>query len=391
MGDGLTSPLVLAALFTSVVGLLLTARYLPLLAALLVTVVKVTIPVVYFAWYYDGTWTFLDDVTYWNHGKLLLAAGYDPISVLLRIDGLALLVMLSLGPHILYAWWNLLAQYIFGPHYYAAVFLNVALTFLTGVLLYHIARMGGLSRQYAQGFFVFYLLHWEMLAWSSFVNLKDVLVSTLSIAAIFLFLRLANESPGVKAKLVNVAGLVGILLALPWIRFYVPLLLVASFALWVMLTLEGWRRYALLGGAAILLLVVVPLSIPTQYLVLSPAAMVAGLVKTPLTPRPWAIFPEYGFLTVPATLHWLFFGPALVGAWLLWRRSRAVSLVLIFLAAVTFVSALSPEFQGPRHRVQVLFGWAWIQYHIIYSVVAAVARRPTAAKPLPELATAGAA
>lgn len=379
MGLGLTPQLVLAAVVAGALSLLMLGRHLPPLAALLAAAVKAAVPLVYFAWFYDGTWTFLDDVTYWDHGRLLLATGYDPFTVLLRADGVATLVMLSLGPHILYAWWNLLAQYFLGPYYFAPVFLNVVLTCASGVLLYRIARRAGFGERYAGGLLLFFVLHWELLVWSSFVNLKDVLVFTLVLAALLAFLVLADSSERASRRWLAAAVLAGVFLTLPWLRFYVPALLLASFGAWWILRRRGWARPALLAVGALLGVLALPWLAPMQYLELHPVAVAFGFVKGPLTPRPWAIYPEYSFLTLAAWLHWVTFVPALIGGWALWRHSPPALLAMVYLLIASLLSAIAPEFQGPRHRVHVIFAWAWMQYHafaLLASLVAARRARP---------------
>jgi hypothetical protein len=103
-----------------------------------------------------------------------------------------------------------------------------------------------------------------------------------------------------------------------------------------------------------------------------------------LTPQLWAISPEYSFLLLPSLLHWLLLIPALLGAWMLWRRSREAALLLIYLAIVLVVYGFIPEQVGARQRVQVTFIVAWTQFHFFWVMAreavrqAALARMPKA-------------
>jgi hypothetical protein len=69
MAQGLTDDLFLVAFTVWLSGLWVCRRDLPFLEALIVTSIRVSIPVVYFAWFYYGTWTFSDDLTYMSRGN----------------------------------------------------------------------------------------------------------------------------------------------------------------------------------------------------------------------------------------------------------------------------------------------------------------------------------
>jgi hypothetical protein len=52
---------------TVVIGLFvfwIASRDIPIVLALLVAILRVFIPFIYFAFFNDGTWNFLDDITY---------------------------------------------------------------------------------------------------------------------------------------------------------------------------------------------------------------------------------------------------------------------------------------------------------------------------------------
>ena len=53
---------------------------------------------------------------------------------------------------------------------------NTSATVFCGIL-----HRLGFSRGYIRGCLVFFLFHWELLVWSSLLNLKDTLVMTLTI------------------------------------------------------------------------------------------------------------------------------------------------------------------------------------------------------------------
>lgn len=391
MASGLTPSLLGAGGATGIVAFLLLRRTLSAPLALLAAALRVAVPVVYFAWYYTGEWTFLDDVSYIEQGRTLLAAGYNPFTVLLHRDGLMPLFGMARGVHILYGWWNHLAQYIFGPHYYSAVFLNIVVSVVAAELLGRLARRAGFGQGYARGLQLFFLLHWDVVAWTSLINLKDILVLTLSLAALLCLVDWVDTARPVRRRVWGMAGAGAAFFCLLWIRFYAPALILAAFGIWVLTQQRGWRKLVILAttGAAVLLLVPTHL-IPAGIVHASPVGLVFGAVRFLVTPQPWAIVGAYSFLVLPSIVHWAIFLPSLFGAVLLWRASRVMALLLIYAALVTAFFAAVPELQGTRQRLQIVFVLAWMQYQALYWVAAHLAPRlEPAGEPRAWLARAG--
>lgn len=360
MAEGFTADLLLAALATAAFGFVMVVRQLSPATALPVSIIKAVVPLTYFALFFDGSWTFVDDVTYQMHGEEL-RLDYGPLSALLQEEGRAKLVELSQGRHFLYAWWNLLAQSLFGEHYYSAVFLNVLLTFFIGVVLFHLLGELGFSQAYQRGALVFFLLHWDVLAWSSLVNLKDVLVMALIAPTLYCLVIVRR-----RLRLLPLLGVAFGLFVLTWLRYYIPFFLVGAFVVWVLL--EGrfrWKYlYAVLAGVAFL-------TLPLDWSALEyvqPGEIAFGLVRAPLTPQPWSIEDEYSFLLIPSVLHWLLFVPMVIGGGTLWVRAAGARFVLVFLVLMMLFYAVVPELQGPRHRVQLTFAIAWMQFHFFWEI-----------------------
>jgi hypothetical protein len=114
----------------------------------------------------------------------------------------------------------------------------------------------------------------------------------------------------------------------------------------------------------------------------NPRGIPFGLLRFPLTPRPWAIEPNYSFLFIPAILQWMLFVPALIAGILLWVKKPLTRLPLIYLIVVILLFAAVPDVQGPRHRVQVLPIIVWLQFHFMWMCVRLA---QTAQKPVPRL------
>ncbi|MBD2538443.1 hypothetical protein [Coleofasciculus sp. FACHB-SPT36] len=370
MAEGLTSDLLRAAFCIGLLCFWIASRNLSIFTAFYAALVKVLIPLVYFAFFLDGTWIFLDDITYQFQGTKMLQLGYNPITALVNPDGLSNLMSLSGGRHVLYGWWNILGQYLFGKYYYSPVFLNVSLTFISGYFLFRIAHLSGFSRKYAQGLLLFSLFHWEIVAWSSFLNLKDPIIMTLTIIAIYLILRLSKQ-----LKFYDLLGLGGVIFIFFWIRFYVPVVIMIATGIWLSLFQKGWRRYILLFLAAIgSIFVIFFLGLEnTLYnfnrLEQNWTTILLGVIRMALTPQPWSIEPEYTFLFFPSILHWVLFIPAICGGWMLWRCSREVKFLFVYLVLTLFLYGAFYELQGPRQRLQITPIIAWAQFHFLWVVL----------------------
>lgn len=358
----------LLTLIFFLVGLWVSLRVLRKPAAILVSAIKVFIPFIYFEFFSKQQWTFLDDVTYFEFGKSLVGWGYNPISVLFEPDAIANLMMLSGGRHILYGWYNFVAQWAFGEYYYAPVFLNIGLTFFSGLLLYRIAIANNFSRSYSRGIFIFFLLHWELLAWTSVVNLKEALVIFLTIASVYAGMKFIETRRHRYA-----VYLVALVFIFYWVRFYIPLLLLTSFLINLIFFTKGYRRLWL-SLAALCVSAAYGFYVgwdqimgEAGHLVLG-GGIADGAFKVAVTPRPWSIDPAYSFLLIPSLLHWFFFVPSIIGCVLLWRRAPQLRLLLIYLVVALCLYGSFEDLQGPRQRLQLVFIYGWAQFHFLWQV-----------------------
>jgi hypothetical protein len=356
MAQGLTGDLLLAAFSIWLFGIWILSRDLPRAFVVPVVTFKVALPLFYFAYLFDGIWTLKDDWYYYYVGATLLRAGYHPLTIFFSRDGIYQMAVLASGSHFLYYWYNLLAQYLFGMYYYAPVFLNVGLTCVAGTFLYRICRIAGFKKSYAQGLLLFFLLHWDILAWSSLLNLKDILVMTLMVIAHYYLIRLLFVSEHLLVKCLNLGFLFAVLFALLFIRPYRPVLVAATAGVWAMYKMRGLN-------------VKTQTRIPSRFteaIRIEPDIIASGFVHFVLTPQPWSIALTYSFLLLPSILHWLMVVPALIGGYSLWKRSPVGALLLIFLLITTCFYSIMIELQGPRHRLQLTFIIAWMQYHFLY-------------------------
>lgn len=367
MAEGITGELIWTTLVIGLISFWISSRILSVPTAFLVTTVKILLPFFYFAFFFDGTWTFYDDIYYQYQGERMLELGFNPVTALFTPSGIKALTSLSEGRHIIYGWWNLLGQYFFGEHYYAAVFLNVILTFISGYFIFLLAKFVGFSQTYAKGLLLFFLLHWDVLAWSSFTNLKDIMIMTLTVIAIFLTLRLSK-----KIDLKDVSALAAVTFCFFWIRFYVPFLMLIATILWLTLYQKGKRRYTLILLSIVSIFVALR-TVGSEGIIYYSAQLdvslvnaFKGMIRMALTPQPWSITPAYSFLFIPSILHWMLFVPALISGWILARKSKEFTFLIIYLLVSLLLYSFYEVLQGTRHRVQVIPVIVWLQFHFLW-------------------------
>ena len=371
--EGITVNLFLITISVGFLAFILLRKLMPPHFLLIVILVKLIIPFVYFAWFFDGSWTFLDDITYYSTGKALINAGYSPLTS----EALAKQFMIAHSPQFLYFWFNHFTQYIFGPYYYSPVFGNVFLTFVAGYYLYKISLNCGFGKDYSLGLLGFFLLQWDVLAWSSFPNLKDILALTITVA-LFYYLLLVRK----KITWKNIFGVVLLMGLLSLIRFYLPLVVVLALVLDYLVgnvKLSKITKYSMIfivtAGAFLVWYQGYSIMRSSHQLSLNPLSCLQGTVKMLLTPRPWAVSPDYSFLLIPSIINVIFLVPMLIGARFLWRDSKDVRLLIIyFILAIVLYGMSLDEVQGPRHRVQMLFVMVAMQYRFLWILLSPISQ-----------------
>ena len=256
---------------------------------------------------------------------------------------------------------------IFGEGYYAPVACNNLLTPLIAYLGARLAvREFGLTPLQGRCFYFFLLFHPDILAWSTIMNGKDILV-LLSHVLLLLSVSLLFR------KRLREALLLGLptVFVLFFLRFYVPLLFASALvagAIFAHRVRIGPRiRYLLLGGivAGFLFVRLGESEILRGILQVREHFVnpLYGFVRFILTPIPFHTAPAYAFLNVPALIHWLLMPFVVAGfVHVLGMRGFFARFFLIYLLVFIGLHAVFGELQGPRHRVQLDYAWATLQF-----------------------------
>ena len=323
------------------------------LVSLGVAFVKAAVFFIYFYFFFDGTFTFKDDWTYLNAGNELLAKGFSIFSI---VTDRETLMNMFRSRHILYQVYNLLAFKLFGENYFSPVALNIIVTFFTSYLLYKFALLLKLSKQLSLYIAILYLIHWDILAWSSFLNLKDILVQFLVFLAIYSLMKIVYEH---RYKF-SISFIISLYL-LAMIRFYLILAIAITYMIYMLCSiyirnkrLEQLFILSLVPVLITLVFVTVTLVYPSDlnFFLDRLTNPLTGSIRFLLTPIPFHIDNNYLFLTFSALLHWVMFPFMIYGYFVLYKKSPNTTIfITLFVFTILIIYGSIPELQTARKRL----------------------------------------
>lgn len=353
-------PGLLIFIFTALAGIYVTRS---VTISLFSAFIKSGIFFTYFGLLFDGTFTFLDDWTYIAGGQFLLDEGVGLTNL---AENWELLFVASNGDHFMYYLYNTYAFILFGVGYYAPVAINIILTVLiawVGAIVG--AREFGFEGQWKKLFFLFLLFQPDILAWSNVMNGKDILVLLMHV-----LLLLAASYHFEERNKVAFAIAVPVVWVLFFLRFYVPVIFAGALVIQYLLTVKKGSFIVKITIAAIALTYVLDSAvghlIPQALSMLQENSVnpIVGFVYMVFTPIPFNTDANYMFLDIPALLHWLMMPLVAYGMISLARRKKTSFTVffIIYLLAFMGLYSINAELTGPRHRVQLDFAWAALQF-----------------------------
>ncbi|TAN23133.1 MAG: hypothetical protein EPN33_06510 [Acidobacteria bacterium] len=361
----------------------LTRKYLPTAVAVLVVLIRFAIPIAYFQYYFRGAWIGIDANTYANGGAKLLTSGYNVFTVLFTASGFRFAQVVAgdrikIGPFL----WNLLWFSLFGIRICVPVLANVAATLVAGFFLYRIVILCGGRPFYAKVMAAAMLLHPMMICYSSFADLKDSLVLCLLLMMLYYLLLLAR-----RFSLRSILWLAVISLVLTSVRYYAALPVVVAFGLWLTISEQKLQKIwlvpvAVVGAAAVARLIHLSARSSEVLRDLQPQQILYGIGHFLLTPRPWELGRNVGFLYPAMVLHWIGLPFAVLGAVALWRSSRTARLLLVYAVELTILYALSANALGQyRERYQFYFVFVWAQAHGVWLLWRLLRKLPLRGRP----------
>lgn len=338
----------------------LAIRNFPL--ALLAALIKSGSFIIYFNLFFDGTFTFLDDWTYLERGRILF---HQDITIFNLAERWEYVKMIAAGSHVLYYLYNCYSMHLFGDFYFSPVAINLILTGVIAAIGKKVFAANLTLSDIQQKTFYFYiLLHPDILAWSTVANLKDILILCLHLILI-LATSFLLKNKILRATITAIPAIFMLFFS----RFYVPVF----FSISIMLTILRNRNFK---GRIPIIIISLVLSffvfgwIGSDTFESGASAVdqsydnpVYGFFRMILTPIPFHTELAYSFLNLPALFNWLMF-PALLRGF--YRSLKMNTTYLNFLTTyfVCFLAFYSMyiELQGPRHRVQLDYAIACFQF-----------------------------
>ncbi|MBX6361765.1 MAG: hypothetical protein IRZ03_17005 [Acidobacterium ailaaui] len=342
-------------------------------ASFVVSFIKTLVFFIYFHFVFDGYFTFLDDWVYLESAKYIKLQGYNLFSFLYQNHFNWVLIAASIAgsEHFLYNLFNLFSFDLFGIHYFSPVALNVILTFFTGYFAYRIVRLLGFQQKLSILFYLFFVLHWDTILWSSILNLKDILVQFFTVGAFYQILLIEKG----KKRWIHIIYLAAILILFLAIRFYLPFFLGFSYFLYrfilflsriknpsvsLLIVFSGLFSFILLfvlfiwlyGGDAILHIYLSDIENPF-----------IGILRYLFTPIPFHASEHYEYLNLASPLDYLLIPFFFYGMYHAVRSGQKffILLVIYFLLLTLFYGTYL-ELQGVRQKVQITFIFAIFEY-----------------------------
>jgi hypothetical protein len=420
----LSYDLLAAITVAGLIGWVILRRPLGGFFALTVVSGRLLIALVYFAWFVNPNWWLAGDSNKYVDAAILLLDAYEEGATLGKVFALSFHLDLPQ----FYVAHNVVAFNIFGLRFFSPIILNIVLVFTCSWMLFHLARLIIPGRGLRKGLVAFFVFHPTIISWTSFNNLKEILVVTLVLLLTLVTVGLLNQfsdlinqvrkiakhlnkidkqldrkSVGECCR--NVAKVVGFLMiaifslmALKNTRYYLIYLLPmlgfgwASYTLIVLRWMNNrlWNDRlqvkrilslgVVVGGAASLGILAFNYFPPGYVKHLQLETGLFGILRMAVTPRPWMLTHEYSFLLIAASLHWILFGWTIIGCWMLWKRSIFGKWLIIYACGMLVAFGLTPEVAGPRHRFQIDFVVVIAQYMVVCAVLAASAVRLDASR-----------
>lgn len=338
------------------------------LAAWLIATIKTSFFILYFGFFFDGTYTSVDDEYYLITGEQianLFVNHREEFSVdqLQAITG---------GMHILYSTTNAVAFLIFGEFYFSPIVFNIIIGTWAALIGARLLNQQKILRDVdSRYFFVFFCLHPELVSWSTVFNGKDTFVlfmNVLLLQAASLYLQRRMMMAFLSAAIAT-----SVLFAL---RFYVPVIFSASFLIYLIIDRRlSVRKLINLGvvAALVLFFIVPPWELLNYSLDIYKTAFInpiTGAIHFMLTPRPFFTDEIHQFLDLASLFDWILFPILVFGAYVCFRLKNEFGyLLLIYLGVFVLFYGGFYDLNGPRHRLQLLFAISAFQFIGLYWLI----------------------
>jgi len=240
---------------------------------------------------------------------------------------------------------------------------SIVITFFSGLVFYKITLLMGLKKYYAKWAFLLFVMHWDIITWSTITLVKDNLVALLFLLIVYFFCLFFKN----QFRWYHLFYLIVACITLIFLRFYVLPVIVLAFLVFSYLNVFTTR----LSVKSFYLTILVPLitflvasamwerySAYLPYIMSFSGDPFYGSFRFFLTPTPLYISSKFSFLYPATILNWTFLPFTLFGMLICFRKKGiGRMLFIIFVVTVLFYAIIQPHGgeTGPRHRLQITF------------------------------------
>jgi hypothetical protein len=339
-----------------------------LVLAFIIAFAKAGFFLLYFGWFFDGTYTYLDDWTYLERGIIIYNSG---INVFEFFSNIEYFISIGESQHFVYYIYNAIAINFFGYGYYSPIVLNIIATAIIAALGSKIAVSENIiNHNYMAALFTYIMVHPDITAWSTLVNGKDILVLLIHVMLLY---AISVYFRGLRRRALTIIAVSVTILF--FLRFYVPIMFAAAFLLSFLVRLRGLQRWQLAFLSIVIIVSAVsvvgisPLLSALDSLRENFVNPAVGLIRFLLTPIPFNTEPAFAFLNIPAIIHWLLLPTFFIGIFKVAAMNTQYStFIVVYTLIFIALYAVYGELQGPRHRVQLDYVIALFQFVGVFSL-----------------------
>lgn len=323
-----------------------------------------------------------DDYNYYHESLSVFQKGHGNLWYIFTKQGHLEMILAAGGRHYGYYIYNYVSFVFFGPYYYSPVLLSVFVTLVTTTIIFKTLELVYTSRLFLVTFFIFYSCHWDVIAWSNFVNLKDNLVTLWTVTVMYIYVYFYHKGFSLWRFLL----LVLIIFLFQFVRFYYSYFLVITGILYFSLTqLSKVKTNITDFLVKFSVLVILPIGFyntfismyaPTIELIGGRTNVFIGSFRYFVTPFPLNVDPTYYFLTIASICHWLLLPFLPIGFYYFLKKYfyELMPYLILFLMITIFYGSFD-ELQGPRHRVPQVVFISIIQSYSIKEIVRIIRNR----------------
>lgn len=364
--------ILLLGLLIFIIGFFLTRKVLKnnYLACVIIPLIKSSFFVIYNLFFFKHYFNTIDAYNYINLG-VYGAEKYDGfLPLFLDIITLQGESLYGHAHYVFYAFISLLFE-LFGSYApQIPIAGDIVITFLTAILFYKLTLLCGFKKKYAKWAFVLFVLHWDILVWSTITLVKDNLVALLFLSVVYLLALFFKKQFTLK----HLIYLIVACITLIFLRFYVLPVIVMCFFLFSYLNILT-RRFTVKSLYLIVLVPTIVLFVAfamwerygdyLPYLLSFQGDPIYGSFRFFLTPTPLYVSFKFSYLYIPTVLNWALLPFTLFGMMeCLKQRGLSRMLFILFVGTVLFYAIVQPHGgeTGPRHRLQITFIIIFFQF-----------------------------